>query len=603
MKRRMYLYRLIIAVTVLLLPLVFLCLIFWKRSFTELETSNQKYYESMLENFAEVFNAKREDLKYHTTGLIVASKNADSVFWQANELFLDNSYWYKEAIEEISSLHFCREVSEWGIYFYERDRVITTNGAMKADDYLRIRQNIPQEAVQVWELFEQENFEAEREFLTITDSGGEFGVKLLLCNMVNLGKKQDKAMVFYVIDSVDLKDFLGTIHGERGINYYILDQNSDGAYMSLITDGSIVPEFPEKDIGTVSNADKGIWVMHDDILPLTYVVQVTGDSFRNSIISFYNETKLMLYFAMLLLFCSSSVMLYFVYKPVYLLTKELEYEGDSEFVAFRSELANRHAQISEQKILIIDLLINNLVMGLPISSEKLSHLGVSNKKQYYCVMLLEEYVLSVCDVEELTREIEKKFLCKLFITDWEGEKESVLIVFMEKDNCKNIVDTLKVWLASNISVDSKLRVGTVVHSLDEIKLSYMSCDNDKGESATKNDVITQQEKQERQQKRREKIMEYIDVHYCDADLSQTQIADVFQISVYTLSKIFKNQIGVSFTDYVNGKRIEYSKELLSTTEHAIKDISLKVGYVNVNYFCKMFKSVVGVSPGEYRKQK
>ena len=163
----------------------------------------------MLENFAEVFHAKMEDLKDHTTGLIVASKSADSVFWEAEKLFLNNSYWYKEAVEEISSLHFCREVSEWGIYIYERDRVITTNGVMKAEDYLRIKQNIPEEAAPVWNLFEQEYFEAEREFLTITSSDDESGVKLLLCNMVKLGKKQDKAMVFYVIDSVDLKD-LGT---------------------------------------------------------------------------------------------------------------------------------------------------------------------------------------------------------------------------------------------------------------------------------------------------------------------------------------------------------------------------------------------------------
>jgi len=307
-----------------------------------------------------------------------------------------------------------------------------------------------------------------------------------------------------------------------------------------------------------------------------------------------------LYLAMLLALCICGVVLYIAYKPIYLLTESLDYEGGNEFLTFRSALENKHTQISEQRMMIMDLLINNLVTGLPISEEKLALLGIPRKRQFYCVMFLENHVLSVRELEELTKDIEERLRCKLFVTDWEGEKESILIIFMEEDNCSAIIEALNLWVSSNLLDNINLRVGKVVHSLDEIKLSYASCHNEKERKAAKNDATAQQKRQERQRKQQEEIMEYINAHFCDEDLSQTQIADEFQISVYTLSRMFRNQVGIGFTDYVNGKRIEYSKELLLTTEDAVKDISLKVGYVNVNYFCKLFKNTVGVSPGDFR---
>jgi len=418
--------------------------------------------------------------------------------------------------------------------------------------------------------------------------------------MVKLGKTQDKALLFYVMDREDFKTFIDAIYGEYGINFYISGKDSNDIYLSLITDDSAVPEFLRNKNGTEEEMYDSIYTIQDEVLPLTYAIQVTEDSFQNSIISFYHETKSILYLAMLLALCICGVVLYIAYKPIYLLTESLDYEGGNEFLTFRSALENKHTQISEQRMMIMDLLINNLVTGLPISEEKLALLGIPRKRQFYCVMFLENHVLSVRELEELTKDIEERLRCKLFVTDWEGEKESILIIFMEEDNCSAIIEALNLWVSSNLLDNINLRVGKVVHSLDEIKLSYASCHNEKERKAAKNDATAQQKRQERQRKQQEEIMEYIDAHFCDEDLSQTQIADEFQISVYTLSRMFRNQVGIGFTDYVNGKRIEYSKELLLTTEAAVKDISLKVGYVNVNYFCKIFKNTVGVSPGDFR---
>lgn len=600
MKRRLYLYRLMIVVTALLMPLVVFGLLLWQRSFTELKYNNQIYYESLLDNFGEVVNEKIADLKSHAANLIVSSKEKNSIFWDANKVFSDSNYWYKEAVEEITNQYFCWSVSEWGIYLYSKDRIIMTSGTMNSTEYLKLRLEVDNNHTIIKDWFLEENYEYQKELLAPTNTEDAIESKVLFGMMVKIGKNQEKALLVYEIEGTNFKTFLDGVYGESGINFYVQKKNSSEIYLSLITDESAVPDFLKYGVNIENDIFNAVYQIEDDILPLSYVIQVTDNSFQNSMVSFYHDIKEILYLTMALLLCICFVVLYFAYKPIYLLTEELEYEGGNEFMIFRNALEHKHTKISEQRMLIMDLLINNLVMGLPISEEKLTKIGIIKKKQFYCVMFLDGYVLSVMEVEELTEIIEKEFRSKLFITDWQGERKSLLIVFMEENNCDAIVNRLDLWRAANLADRTELKVGRVVDSLDEIKLSYVSCTSEKEEQKAKNEVSNNQKRQERQLEQREKIMQYIDLHFCEEDLSQTQIADEFQISVYTLSRMFRNQVGMGFTDYVNGKRIEYSKELLLTTEDAVKDISLKVGFVNVNYFCKIFKNTIGVSPGDFR---
>ena len=94
----------------------------------------------------------------------------------------------------------------------------------------------------------------------------------------------------------------------------------------------------------------------------------------------------------------------------------------------------------------------------------------------------------------------------------------------------------------------------------------------------------------------------LELHYRDVDLSQTQVADAFRISSYTLSRMFKTQIGVGFTEYVNFKRLEYAKELLLTTGYSVHEIAFLAGYANDNYFSRIFKANVGMSPTAFREK-
>ena len=80
------------------------------------------------------------------------------------------------------------------------------------------------------------------------------------------------------------------------------------------------------------------------------------------------------------------------------------------------------------------------------------------------------------------------------------------------------------------------------------------------------------------------------------------MADEFQISNYVLSRVFKNQVGVGFAEYVSGKRLDLAKELLLTTSYSVREIALMVGISNEKYFFKVFKTSVGMTPTEFREQ-
>lgn len=97
----------------------------------------------------------------------------------------------------------------------------------------------------------------------------------------------------------------------------------------------------------------------------------------------------------------------------------------------------------------------------------------------------------------------------------------------------------------------------------------------------------------------ETAKEYIQNNY-SKDISLDDVSRTVNISPYYFSKIFKEETGEGFVEYLTGIRIEKAKELLNTTEYSIKEICSMVGYADPNYFSRSFKKNVGVTPTEYK---
>lgn len=68
-----------------------------------------------------------------------------------------------------------------------------------------------------------------------------------------------------------------------------------------------------------------------------------------------------------------------------------------------------------------------------------------------------------------------------------------------------------------------------------------------------------------------------------------------------LSMLFKQETGLTFTDYLNQFRINRSCDLLISTNQNLIDIAILSGFDDQSYFSKVFKRVKGISPKDYRK--
>lgn len=84
------------------------------------------------------------------------------------------------------------------------------------------------------------------------------------------------------------------------------------------------------------------------------------------------------------------------------------------------------------------------------------------------------------------------------------------------------------------------------------------------------------------------------------DISLEEVAQTVGISPYYFSKLFKEEAGMNFTEYLTGIRIETAKRLLSEREFSIKQVCVDSGYANPNYFSRIFKKWVGITPTEFR---
>ncbi|MDL2295733.1 response regulator [Lachnospiraceae bacterium OttesenSCG-928-E19] len=99
----------------------------------------------------------------------------------------------------------------------------------------------------------------------------------------------------------------------------------------------------------------------------------------------------------------------------------------------------------------------------------------------------------------------------------------------------------------------------------------------------------------------EKAKEYISQNF-KLELSLENIAQKVGISPYYLSKIFKELEGVNYIEYVTRLRMEYAKEALLKGEDSIKTICCDAGYSDPNYFSRIFKKWVGMTPTDYREK-
>lgn len=96
------------------------------------------------------------------------------------------------------------------------------------------------------------------------------------------------------------------------------------------------------------------------------------------------------------------------------------------------------------------------------------------------------------------------------------------------------------------------------------------------------------------------VINYISEHYAEK-IYVEKLADIIMVSPDYFTKMFKDSIGKTPVDYINGIRVNRSMQLLINSEKPMAEIAENIGFCNANYFHKIFKQYMEISPLAYRK--
>lgn len=96
-----------------------------------------------------------------------------------------------------------------------------------------------------------------------------------------------------------------------------------------------------------------------------------------------------------------------------------------------------------------------------------------------------------------------------------------------------------------------------------------------------------------------KALRYMAEHYGE-HLELGDVAAYVQLSPSYFSTLFRQVVGQSFREQMCRIRVEESKQLLLSTNYSLTDIAIAVGFPDQSYYCKVFKRIVGLTPGKFR---
>ena len=96
-------------------------------------------------------------------------------------------------------------------------------------------------------------------------------------------------------------------------------------------------------------------------------------------------------------------------------------------------------------------------------------------------------------------------------------------------------------------------------------------------------------------------IDYIYTHIMDR-ITVNELAEAIRISPTHLSRIFKQETGISVSEYIRQRKIDMAKNLLRFSDYDFVEIAVMLSYSSQSHFIQHFRSQVGMTPRAYRKQ-
>jgi two-component system response regulator YesN len=99
----------------------------------------------------------------------------------------------------------------------------------------------------------------------------------------------------------------------------------------------------------------------------------------------------------------------------------------------------------------------------------------------------------------------------------------------------------------------------------------------------------------------DRVTAYCLEHYANPDLNVNFLGDVFDRHPVYLSSQFRSRAGVRLSDFIRGLRVDHAKALLTSTVKSVREIAVASGFSDSSAMIRVFKSVEGITPNEYRQ--
>lgn len=185
------------------------------------------------------------------------------------------------------------------------------------------------------------------------------------------------------------------------------------------------------------------------------------------------------------------------------------------------------------------------------------------------------------------------FAVKNIAEEWLHETEHLLFSNDEHVVLVTWVPLCEKWVQA---IEETLKNYMKIHSqfyrekvIDAVSCAYKRCLEKAQQDAAASPIVR-------------RARDYIHECYENPGLSLEATADALQVSPVYLSRIIKQELGVSFVQLVTGKRMDKAIYLLETTDLTILSIAEAVGFDSQHYFSTAFKKAVGMPPNQYRKR-
>ena len=96
-----------------------------------------------------------------------------------------------------------------------------------------------------------------------------------------------------------------------------------------------------------------------------------------------------------------------------------------------------------------------------------------------------------------------------------------------------------------------------------------------------------------------RALDYLNKNYMD-DVTLDSLAAYAGFSRYTLSRMFRQHTGLTFTQYLSKRRVDMAMELLAGTRIPVTQVALQCGFNSIATFNRVFREVKGCTPTQYR---